>query len=78
MPILYHDDGRSRVVPAHSVDRMKGDGWHERPARAPRQVSLPDEDALKAGWVDFAVSEGMSRGEAEALTKVQLKERFGG
>ena len=78
MPTVYHDDGRSRVVPAHAVARMKGEGWHERPARAPRQVTPPDENALKAGWVDFAVSQGMDRDQAEAMTKVQLKERFGG
>ncbi len=79
MPVLYHSAGRRRVVPDHSEKAYKAAGWQ---IRSPEQsdagaATRPDETALKAGWVDFAVSEGMDRSEAEALTKAELKERFG-
>lgn len=79
MPALYHPDGRRRVVPDHSEKAYKAAGWQERsPASAGRGAPQPpDETALKAGWVDYAVSQGMARETAEAMTKAELKERFG-
>ena len=38
----------------------------------------PSESDLKAVWVDHAVSQGADRDEAEAMTKAQLVEQFGG
>jgi hypothetical protein len=32
----------------------------------------------KAAWVDHAVNQGLSRDEAEAMTKVQLQQGYGG
>lgn len=38
----------------------------------------PARNEAKAVWVDFAVKQGMDRAAAEALTKDQLVEAFGG
>ena len=37
----------------------------------------PAESALKGEWVDYAVSRGVPRDEAEAMTKAQLIEQYG-
>lgn len=41
-------------------------------------AKVPGARATKAEWIDFAVDRGMSRDDAEELTKAQLAERFGG
>jgi hypothetical protein len=38
----------------------------------------PTKNAPKSAWVDFAVTEGMPRADAETATKDELIERFGG
>ncbi len=38
----------------------------------------PAASDKKSVWVDYAVSQGLDRGEAEALTKDELHSRFGG
>lgn len=56
------------------------------PATAPRSSeqtaeqpgSAPAKSASKAEWVDFAVSQGASRDDAEGHTKEQLVEQYGG
>lgn len=48
-------------------DASGGDGAPEKP----KQV------APKADWVDYAVSEGLDRDEAEAMTKAELIEQYG-
>jgi hypothetical protein len=59
------------------------------PPLAPADVVLGDESdgdeadgkppkaAAKDAWVDFAVAQGADQGEAEAMTKAELIERFG-
>jgi hypothetical protein len=41
-------------------------------------TSAPARSAVKADWVDYAVSQGASRDEAEGMTKDQLTDRYGG
>lgn len=53
------------------------------PALAGAVVTIAQDDspaasATKAAWVDYAVSKGASREDAEAQTKDALVERYGG
>jgi hypothetical protein len=41
-----------------------------------RESDLPAKSAKKAVWVDFAVSRGMDRDEAEDMKLADLRERF--
>lgn len=47
------------------------------PAEAPVPADPPAQSAAKAEWVDYAVSQGVAPGEAEALTKAELVEQYG-
>ena len=40
-------------------------------------VEQPNKSASKGDWVDYAVSQGMSRADAEAVTKDELIGRYG-
>lgn len=40
-------------------------------------VEAPRRNAKKTEWIDFAVSQGMDRDEADEMTRDQLAERFG-
>lgn len=77
MPTIHHPDGRIKVVPIHAARRLTRQGWSEVSASEPA-VSRPNPTALKAGWVDWAVSQGADRAEAQAMTKEQLKQVYGG
>lgn len=44
----------------------------------PSPDERPVKSAGKAAWVDFAVAQGMDREAAEAMTKDELVEQFGG
>ena len=44
---------------------------------AEEEATRPPHSALKAEWVDWAVSQGRDRSEAEAMTKGALIEEFG-
>jgi subtilisin-like proprotein convertase family protein len=48
-------------------------GW----GAAEQSAEKPSTADLKAVWVDYATTWGMSRAEAEAMTKADLVERFG-
>lgn len=48
----------------------------ERPESAEASAERPKQVAPKAEWVEFAVSQGAVRDEAEALTKAELIEMF--
>jgi hypothetical protein len=52
----------------------------EAPASEPAAESSgqPTQADNKATWVDYAVSKGADRDEAEASTKADLVERYGG
>lgn len=40
-------------------------------------MPMPRGNASRAAWVDYAVTQGMDREEAEALERNELRERFG-
>lgn len=44
---------------------------------ASQRAEAPARSGSKSEWVAYAVSQGMSRGEAEDATKADLQERFG-
>lgn len=50
----------------------------EEPVEEPEVSEVPAHSALKADWVDFAVECGAARDEAEALTKADLIDLYGG
>jgi hypothetical protein len=43
-----------------------------------RKADGPTASDVKPVWVDHAVAQGADRDEAEAMTKAQLVEQFGG
>ncbi|HWU21548.1 MAG TPA: hypothetical protein VN088_08485 [Nocardioides sp.] len=43
---------------------------------APAPLDPPAASANKSEWVDYAVSQGSSRDEAEAMTKAELVEQY--
>ncbi|NJP27102.1 hypothetical protein FLW53_23455 [Microbispora sp. SCL1-1] len=49
----------------------------ETPTGTPEVPERPAQSAVKAAWVDYAVACGADPGEAEALTKPELIERYG-
>lgn len=53
-------------------ERLSGDR-----AVDPANDSAPAKSALKDEWVDYAVSQGMDRDEAEAMTKQDLIDEYG-
>lgn len=48
------------------------------PVPEPVESDAPSQHDLKADWVDYAVSKGLDRDEAEELTKAELIELYGG
>jgi hypothetical protein len=42
------------------------------------EVEVPAHSAVKAEWVDFAVSQGLDPEEAEGYTKQELIDEYGG
>lgn len=60
----------------------RGDGSEPATAESESESAAEDEPpakaAPKADWVAYAVDHGMSQGDAEALTKDDLVERFKG
>ena len=85
MPRMKHPaTGRQRIVPAHSMKRMRGDGWvdADQPPQTSASQSAPVEPSepkpgTKAALVDQAAAQGIDRGEAEAMTKTDLQELLG-
>lgn len=65
--------GQQRIIPDHSIPLYQGKGWML--SEAP---DLPTSSDRKEVWVNHAIAQGMSRGEAERATKADLMERFGG
>lgn len=62
--------GRSISVDAASADQWRARGYSDAAPASPAPT------ALKAEWVDYAVGQGMTRDDAEAMTKADLVERF--
>lgn len=74
MPRMTHPaTGRQRIVPTHSVDRMRGDGWVV-PGEEPASPGPPSASDPKHVWVDYAVEVGHPRWQAERSTKADLVE----
>lgn len=70
-----------RVRPAPGSDEEKHlerlaadrtDGWRKVPGD--EQATRPAQSAPKADWVAYAITRGISREEAEAMTKAELIE----
>jgi hypothetical protein len=59
--------------------RVNEDGtpWVEPETGEVPEVKRPAKSALKAEWVGYAVSQGMSVDDADAATRDDLIERFG-
>lgn len=69
------DDGLEDVVDAEIVDDGLDDGSGTPPVVVPDAVGVlprPAQLALKADWVDYVVSRGTDRAEAEGMTKPDL------
>lgn len=66
------------VTEATAERRISSGRWQAagRKVTAPAP-SPPTSSDTKATWVDFAVSQGADRDEAEALTKADLVELYG-
>lgn len=62
------DEGLAIVVTSDGVEHVG-----ELPAAAARPAQAANKDA----WVDFAVSQGADRDEAEAKTKAELIDAYG-
>ncbi len=61
------------------AQHLLAEGMVEKVAgRKPKAELPPKQVAAKGEWVDYAVSKGADRDEAEALTKQELQELYGG
>lgn len=69
-------DGDAHSGDVHR-DALEGEGGVQK-LNTSDTDDTPAQSATKAEWVDFAVSQGQSRDDAEALTKAELIEQFGG
>ncbi|MEC4837519.1 hypothetical protein R2362_23855 [Mycobacteroides chelonae] len=49
----------------------------DEPALVPDEAAKPGATDAKASWVDYAVSQGMDRTEAEHMTKQELIDALG-
>lgn len=68
--LLRERRGESAPEPART------ESADEEPAEAD-EGSAPAKNDNKAAWVDYAISQGVERDEAEGLTKADLVEMFG-
>lgn len=68
--LMEPDEPTGPLGPSDPVDVAGGDDE--------RDVARPPQVAPKADWVDYAVSRGASRNDAEVATKAELIERYGG
>lgn len=71
--------GTVRDLPGATAVRLAGRGY-VRPVGEPEGqetvpvMERPDPSDRKGVWVEYAVSSGMSREEADGMTKAQLQE----
>lgn len=71
MKIINVRTGAVADVSEGTADRRVGSGrW--------RKAGGPSSSDTKATWVDHAVDQGADRDEAEAMTKAELVEQYGG
>jgi hypothetical protein len=81
LSLPLHETIADKLAKGH-VRRVQPDGSPyvegDRPDGVPSLLeSRPAINAVKAEWVGWAVVQGLSPDEAEALTKTDLIERFG-
>lgn len=67
---------QERIVPDVSVDAYRRRGWTVKDE--PETSEAPATSDVKAEWVDYAVSQGIERDEAQSSTKAELIERLDG
>jgi hypothetical protein len=68
--VVHVDDDRVMGRPWEPFDGDQGGG-------APAGSEVPAQSAKKADWVDYAVSQGADRDEADASTKDDLVQQYG-
>lgn len=81
LSLPLHETIEERLAKGH-IRRVQADGSPyvegDRPEGVPSlPESRPNINAVKAEWVGWAVVQGLTPDEAEALTKNDLIERFG-
>lgn len=80
-PDVIHDVGDEIDVPQAKAERLVNIGYADyvnaQDAEQADEPQAPAKSATKAEWVDYAVSQGTDRTEAEASTKAALIERHG-
>lgn len=75
------DPTPAAATPAEPAGEPSGDPSGEptgEPTGEPSVVEKPKKSEAKAAWVDFAVAKGMEREAAEAMSKADLVDQFGG
>ena len=77
-PATPADPGKAAVAP--SPPRVSPELADPAPAKAPAEVEMPQPAPgdPKSDWVDYAVSRGAARAEADERTKTQLQAVYGG
>lgn len=81
VPATIHSPGEFRSVldaPVKSEPEPEPESEADEAEDAGDEVETPAHSDLKADWVDFAVSQGLDREEAEGYTKQELIDEFGG
>lgn len=77
MPLMVSENGRQqRLVPARSVGPYLSRGWTVA-SDEPPATDKPAASDRKTDWVDWAVTQGADRDDAEAATKADLVEKYG-
>jgi hypothetical protein len=66
------------VIPEQAAAVPEGIPEPAAAVPVPAETPAPGPADLKAAWVDYAVSQGTDRGQAEAMTKADLMSRYGG
>lgn len=64
-------------VTGEQLTRLAADGMIAGHSPGGSGDARPAQAEVKAAWVDFAVTRGADRGEAEAATKQDLVDRYG-
>ncbi|MFB7029669.1 MULTISPECIES: hypothetical protein [unclassified Streptomyces] len=81
---LHPVPGSAEAVELEQLAADPSSGWRavadESPAPAAPEdpAERPAKSAVKAAWVDYAVAQGADPDEAEAATKDDLIEAYGG
>lgn len=79
LDLPVHETIAERIA-KREILRVNEDGtpYVEPATEAEVAPTAPPASASKAAWVDWAVSQGADRAEAEAMTKLNLIGEYGG